>query len=239
MTFGVLPLLAGLACSPGRFVESMDGFESYDDAVPAQTSTGSEPQFAATPILVSGSNAYFQFQVDQYDEAPVTHLFIEIEDEVFVGTISEFAVMDYCEILEESGTLTCTQECADACSCIADCALYDQYSLYGYDDSTGGLTDAGLCTASCSLAMSYDTYGVWTSAEEYAEIYDDIYECSGSCTTSQTTTTWVGMVETNYPNIKTEAVTVTPVSAPSGVGITGSGTPQDLKVGGSQMCRKH
>ena len=210
----LLTLLAALAaialtgaCQPHQWVAN-GGFERFDGELPEPTNVGDEPELLAAN-LVTGRPGYFEFQVG--GSSPVTHIFIQADEEVFVADVDELETVGICDWLAKanSGDLTsellglasdCTAACEEACSCFQTCSeLPTDLGIIG--------SPAALCTASCSQS------GGSIEESEFADTFGDIYGCSPqSCNTQPQ---FFGMVEVNYPEIKSEAIMAQPVSSPT------------------------
>ena len=226
-----LVLLVAPACGPHQWVANVAGFERYDGELPEPTSLGDEPNLLVAN-LVTGEPGYFEFQVSGGSE--LTHLFIQADEEVFVADVDELNVVGICDWLNKanSGDITsellglaydCTAACESACECFQQCSeLPSDLGIIG--------SPAALCTASCS-----QTGGAMDEVE-FADTFGDIYGCvPASC---ETRAQWFGMVEVNYPEIKSEAILAQPVSAPSDRGSLSNDSfaAGTISTGNSRSC---
>ena len=231
-----LPLILALVvpvggCQPHQWVANVNGFDRFDGVMPEATSVGDEPELVAAN-LVTGRPAYFEFQV--VGPSPVTHIFVQADDEVFVADVDDLPVVGICEWLAKanSGDQTsallglasdCTAACEEACSCFQTCSeLPTDLGIIG--------SPAALCTASCSQS------GGSIEEFEFADTFGEIYGCNPqSCDTRPQ---WVGMVEVTYPEIKSEAIMAQPVSAPDNRGSLSAGDIEGatMSTGQRQGC---
>lgn len=214
------------SCGPAAWVNRIPGFHAYPgDLLPQTTESGDLEVTVAN--VVAGKPGYLEFHIA--GRTSVSHLLLSVDDHVFVASVDDLTIIGVCDwlgkgnqggpgglmggILGDLGASisACTPACEEACSCIQACAdLPNDLGLVG--------SAAALCTSSCS-----QTGGAIT-ASEFAGTFTDIYRCFPStCGTrpsfeeeeeEEPQSQWVGMIEIDYPEIKSEAIVVQPVAAP-------------------------
>ena len=231
-------VLFATACGPHQWIASIPGFERADEPAPAPTETGQEPVVVSASVVADGNSGYLEIKVTS--QHPLDEYWITADDEVFVAKVDELEDYDLCEWIDKSlsgggpggsiiGTLySCTQACADACSCFQECAeLPSDLGIIG--------TPAALCTAACSQSQAFE--GGLTEIE-FADTFGDLYSCTPlSCDTSPQF--FGNFVEINYPTINTEAQIAVQATSIPPEPIQSNNTQAGTLVSRQTMCRPY